>query len=121
MERWLFRRTENWVVLLVLTIVLISAVSFGGVVKTVAEGGRQDWVGTAAIRVAELPRRVADVFWSAPVASVREPRFEGRSGLVFPGAPPPPPPPPPPPAPARMEGTCCWRATTATGGSPSSN
>ena len=36
MERWLFRRTENWVVLLVLTIVLISAVSFGGVVKTVA-------------------------------------------------------------------------------------
>ena len=89
MERWLFHRTENWIVLLVLTIVLVGAVLFGGKVKTVAEGGRRDgdWIGTTAIRVAGLPERVADVFdffLGRPRASVREQRFEGRSGLVFP-------------------------------------
>ena len=91
MERWLFHRTENWIVLLVLTIVLVGAVLFGGKVKTVAEGGRRDWIGTAAIRVAGLPERVAnvfDLFLGPPLASVREQRFEGRSGLVFPPGPP---------------------------------
>ena len=88
MERWIFHRTENWIVLLVLTIVLVGAVLFGGVVKTVAEGGRRNWIGAAAIRVAEIPERVADVFdfflgpsrWAVRGAQ----RFEGRSGLVFP-------------------------------------
>ena len=89
MERWLFARTENWIVLLVLTIVLVGAVLFGGVVKTVAEGGRRDgdWIGTTAIRVAGLPERVADVFdffLGPPDRGAREQRFEGRSGLVFP-------------------------------------
>ena len=89
MERWLFHRTENWIVLLVLTIVLVGAVLFGGVVKTVAEGGRRDgdWIGTTAIRVAGLPERVAgvfDFFLGPPRTSVRAQRFEGRSGLVFP-------------------------------------
>ncbi len=89
MERWLFHRTANWIVLLVLTVVLVGAVLFGGVVKTVAEGGRrdEDWIGTTAIRVAGLPERVADVFdffLGPPRASVRAQRFEGRSGLVFP-------------------------------------
>ena len=89
MERWLFHRTENWIVLLVLTVVLVGAVLFGGVVKTVAEGGRRDgdWIGTTAIRVAGLPERVAgvfDFFLGPPRTSVRAQRFEGRSGLVFP-------------------------------------
>ena len=89
MERWIFHRTENWIVLLVLTIVLVGAVLFGGKVKTVAEGGQRDgdWIGIAAIRVAELPERVAGVFnffLGPPRTSVREQRFEGRSGLVFP-------------------------------------
>ena len=89
MERWLFHRTENWIVLLVLTVVLVGAVLFGGKVKTVAEGGRRDgdWIGTTAIRVAGLPERVADVFdffLGPPRTSVREQRFDGRSGLVFP-------------------------------------
>ena len=89
MERWLFHRTENWIVLLVLTVVLVGAVLFGGRVKTVAEGGRRDgdWIGTTAIRVAGLPERVADVFdffLGPPRTSVRAQRFEGRSGLVFP-------------------------------------
>lgn len=87
MKRWLFHRTENWIVLLVLTIVLVGAVLFGEVVKTVAEGRRRDWIGTAAIRVAGLPERVADVFdafLGPPRWAARAQRFEGRSGLVFP-------------------------------------
>ena len=89
MKRWLFHGTENWIVLLVLTIVLVGAVLFGGKVKTVTEGGLRagDWIGTAAIRVAGQPERVADVldfFWGPPRALVGAQRFEGLSGLVFP-------------------------------------
>ena len=63
MERWLFAKTENWIVMLLLTAVLASSVLFGGVVKHTAEGGRRAGIaGTAATAIAGLPQDVLDVF-----------------------------------------------------------
>ena len=88
MERWLFDRTENWIVLLVLTALLAGTVLFGGVVQYVAEGGRRaGMIGTAATAIAGLPRDVLDVFrlFLAPSPfAAEEQRFEERAGLAFP-------------------------------------
>ena len=88
MERWLFGKTENWILLLVLTAVLVGTVLFGGVVKYVAEGGRRAGsVGDVATGIAGLPEHVRDVFGlflSASPFAAEDQRFEPGSGLVFP-------------------------------------
>ncbi|MCY4120992.1 MAG: hypothetical protein OXG72_08745, partial [Acidobacteria bacterium] len=88
MERWLFAKTENWILLLLLTAVLAGAVLFGGVVKHTAEGGRRAGiVGTAATAIAGLPQDVLDVFrlFLAPSPfTAEEQRFDGRTGLFLP-------------------------------------
>ena len=88
LERWLFAKTENWILLLLLTAVLAGAVLFGGVVKHTAEGGRRAGiVGTAATAIAGLPQDALDVFrlFLAPSPfTAEEQRFDDRAGLFFP-------------------------------------
>ena len=88
LERFLFAKTENWVVLLLLTAVLAGAVLFGGVVNHVARGGqRLGIVGTAADEIATLPRSAFKVLRTLLLGSespfaAPERRFEGQAGLL---------------------------------------
>ena len=89
MKQWFFRKTPNWIVLIVLTAVVAGAVLFGGVVKYRAEGGRRLGIaGASALRVAELPKRLLDALRPVPPSPPprlrsREQRFDGMSGLVL--------------------------------------
>ena len=91
MKQWFFRKTPNWIVLLVVTAAMAAVILFGGVVKYRAEGGRRLGIaGVAALRIAELPKRLADAFRPSPPSPPPSPflatqqRFDGTSGLVFP-------------------------------------
>ena len=86
MQRFLFSRTENWIVLLLLTAGLAGTVLFGGVVRYVAQGGIQlGAIGDAAFEVAMFPWNVHEVvrelFLQSRFATEKQ-RFESQSGFV---------------------------------------
>ena len=86
MQRFLFSRTENWIVLLLLTAGLAGTMLFGGVVRYVADGGtRLGAIGNTAFEVAMFPWKVKDVFQDLFLESrfyAEEQRFGSQSGFV---------------------------------------
>ncbi|MBS0564001.1 MAG: hypothetical protein JSR87_05855 [Proteobacteria bacterium] len=62
MERFLFRKIEVWVLLLLVLVDLLGFIAFGGLILEELQGGkRAGELGKAAVEVAEIPGDIEDV------------------------------------------------------------
>ena len=85
MEKFLFKKVEMWVLLLIVLICLIGALGFGILVRQEAVGVKKlGMISKAALFLAEMPSNIM-IAMRSESADLRavEQRFDNRSGFVF--------------------------------------